>query len=87
MPCAPDERRIRAQFAAHARRWATADREAERERAGDRVLQRFAKEVDPDGVLSPDERYQRAENARNAHMLRMRLAASRARQQPAGGAA
>ena len=86
MPCTPDERRIRAQIAGHAR-WTKADREAERERAGDRVLQRFAKEVDPDGVLSPDERYQRAENARNAHMLRMRLAASRARQQPAGGAA
>jgi hypothetical protein len=86
MSCTPGERRIRAQVAARAR-WATADREAERERAGDRVLQRFAQEVDPDGVLSPDERYQRAENACNGHMLGMRLAASRARQQPAGGAA
>ena len=81
MPLSPDERRIRAQIAAHAR-WA----KAEREWARDRVLQRFAKEVDPDGVLSPDERCRRAENARNAHMLRMRLAASRARQ-PAGRAA
>ena len=40
---------------------------------------RFEKLVDPDGVLLPEERAKRAENAKQAHMTRMALAAAKAR--------
>jgi hypothetical protein len=40
---------------------------------------RFEKLVDPDGVLPPEERAKRAENAKQAHMTRMALAAAKAR--------
>jgi hypothetical protein len=34
-------------------------------------LSKFEKEVDPDGVLTADERHRRAEYARRAHMARL----------------
>ena len=34
-------------------------------------LARFEREVDPDGVLSPDERARRAEHARKAYFARL----------------
>ena len=40
----------------------------------------FQRQVDPDGVLPPEERERRAEHAMKAHMRRLSLAASRARQ-------
>ena len=40
---------------------------------------RFEDQVDPDGVLAPEERAKRANNALQAHMLRMALAAAKAR--------
>ncbi|MHB8670476.1 MAG: hypothetical protein ACYDAD_07960 [Acidimicrobiales bacterium] len=40
---------------------------------------RFAAEVDPDGVLSPDERARRAEHARKAYFLRLSLLGAAAR--------
>lgn len=42
-------------------------------------LERFEREVDPDGTLPPAERARRAEAARRAHMTRLALASSRAR--------
>jgi len=42
-------------------------------------LERFEREVDPDGTLQPDERARRAAHARKAHMTRLALQASRAR--------
>lgn len=41
---------------------------------------RFEREVDPDGVLSPEERTRRAEAARRAFYARLALASTRARQ-------
>jgi hypothetical protein len=35
---------------------------------------RFIRQVDPDGLLSPEELAVQVENARAAHMARMRLA-------------
>lgn len=35
-------------------------------------LAKFERLVDPDGVLSPDERAKRARNALSAHMIRVR---------------
>lgn len=40
---------------------------------------RFEKIVDPDGVLSHEERARQASNARKAHFQRMALASARAR--------
>jgi hypothetical protein len=48
---------------------------------------RFEREVDPDGVLSPAERARRAESARKAHFTRLALASSRARAARKAGAA
>jgi len=42
-------------------------------------LDRFEREVDPDGVLPPEERRRRAEHARKAYFLRLALASSKAR--------
>ena len=42
-------------------------------------LARFERQVDPEGLLSSDERERRAKSALRAHMLRLALASSRAR--------
>jgi hypothetical protein len=42
-------------------------------------LARFEREVDPDGVLDPQERARRAEHARRAYMASLSLAAAKAR--------
>jgi hypothetical protein len=46
-------------------------------------LARFEREVDPDGVLSPEERSRRASFARRSYMARLALKASRSRTQKA----
>lgn len=62
-------RRLRAQAAAHAR-WAhTADREAATAPARKAFIDRFEREVDPDGVLDPVERARRAASAKKAYFL------------------
>lgn len=42
-------------------------------------LSRFEREVDPDGVLEPQERARRAEHAKKAYFTRLALASSKAR--------
>jgi hypothetical protein len=42
-------------------------------------LSRFAREVDPDGVLDPTERARRADAARRAYMAALALKSSRSR--------
>jgi hypothetical protein len=42
-------------------------------------LERFEREVDPDGTLPPDERRRRAEHARKAYMASLALKSARAR--------
>ena len=44
------------------------------------VLARFDREGDPEGLLEPDERRRRAEQARRAYFARLSLAAVKARQ-------
>lgn len=74
------ERSLRASLAANTR-WANADRKVESERARTAQLLRFEKQVDPDGVLAPDERAKRADNAAKAHMQRLALKSAKARRQ------
>ena len=47
-------------------------------------LERFEREVDPDGVLPADERRRRAEYARKAHFARLALVSARARSKGRG---
>jgi hypothetical protein len=76
MALSPVERKLRAKLAAyeqHARglgntRPATAA-----------FLARFEREVDPDGVLPPEERERRAQYALRAHMVRLSLRAEQKR--------
>jgi rubrerythrin len=61
--------------------WArTDDRAARTWPARKAALDRFEREVDPDGVLTPEERAKRAEWARKAHMQRLALKSAAARQ-------
>lgn len=48
-------------------------------------LRRFEAEVDPDGVLAPEERTRRAFLARRAYFAKLALSSSRARSKKRGG--
>jgi hypothetical protein len=83
----PAERRLRAQLAAHTS-WAhTEDRASRTANARRAALDRFEREVDPDGKLAPAERAKRAENARKAHFKRLALKSAQARRRRGAGAA
>jgi len=73
------ERSLRARLAAHALH---AQHDPRKTTANGRAafLARFEREVDPDGVLEPEERRRRAEQARRAYFARLSLAAVKARQ-------
>jgi hypothetical protein len=82
----PEQRTLRARIASNTR-WAKtsgAEAKANGERAQRGLLERFAREIDPDETLHPVERYKRAERMRQAHMQRLSLASSKARAQKAG---
>jgi hypothetical protein len=75
----PEVASLAAQIAA-AERWGRVPDRAEATqpaRAGLRA--KFEREADPDGTLDPAERARRADHLQRAHMLRMSLAAKRAR--------
>lgn len=60
--------------------WAnTTDRTARTAPGTQAFLDRFEREVDPDGVLDPQERGIRAQHARKAYFLRLSLKAAEAR--------
>jgi len=75
----PEERRLRAQIAAH-ESWArTADRTGRTAAARRKFLESFEEKVDPLGILDPKERARRAEHARKAHFARLALKSAAAR--------
>jgi hypothetical protein len=75
----PSDRSLRARIAAHARWAAEADRAAATE-PGRRAFQdRFDRQVDPDGVLPPEERARRAAHARSAYFSSLALKSARSR--------
>ncbi len=78
----PTERSLRAQKAALTR-WAHTNSAEASEAARRRQLDRFEREVDPDGTLPPAERARRAEHARKAYFLRLALASAKARRKQA----
>jgi hypothetical protein len=74
----PSDRSLRARIAAHSR-WSKADRVAGTANARAAFLDRFVREVDPDGVLPERERRRRAESARRAYFARLALRSAQAR--------
>jgi hypothetical protein len=75
----PEQRSLSARIAVHAS-WAnTANRTARTAPGTKAFLERFEKQVDPDGVLSPVERAKRAEHARKAYFLSLAAKSAAAR--------
>lgn len=78
MSLTPSQRSLRASIAANARlsRQDAADVSAPARRA---FLDKFEKQVDPDGVLDPAERRRRADHALRQHMSTLALKSAKAR--------
>lgn len=81
----PAERSMRARLGAHASWARTTDRTARTAAARSAALRRFEEQVDPEGQMVPEERHRLAEHARKAHMLKLSMAAAKARRRRAGG--
>lgn len=84
MPQSSAERALSARMAAHTRWAKTEDRIAATAPMRKAFIERFEREVDPDGKLDPAERAKRAENLRRAHFARLSLKAAQARRKRAG---
>ena len=76
----PAERSLRARIAAHALH---AQGGTNTVPARNAFLERFARQVDPDGTLTPTERSKRAEHALRAHMLTLAIKSAKARRRTA----
>ncbi len=75
----PNERVLRARIASH-RSWAnTADRSARTAPGRKAALDKFEREVDPEGILNPAERAARAEHARKAYFTSLALKSAQVR--------
>jgi hypothetical protein len=74
----PDERVLRARAAAYAMHAKHGSRKAALKGQA-ALLAKFERHVDPDGLLTPEERRRRAVLARRAHMAHLALASARSR--------
>jgi hypothetical protein len=77
---AATDKDINCQIAAEISWSRTHDRSARTAPARKAFLDRFEREVDPEGKLPPEERHQRARHAMRAHMLRLAKRSAAARQ-------
>lgn len=73
------DRALVARIAAHTRWAGEPDRTAATAPARKGMEAKWAAQVDPDGVMAPDELARRIDNLRQAHMQRMALASAKAR--------
>ena len=81
------ERQLAGRMGAH-RSWSrTSDRSARTEPAREAFRDRFRREVDPEGVLDPEERERRAESARRAWYAELALKSAKARRKASDGRA
>lgn len=85
MGLSPSERSLRSRLAAHVSWAATPDPAARTAPARKAALDRFEREVDPNGTLPEAERLRRAEHARKAHFTRLALESAQARRRRAAG--
>ncbi len=76
---------LQGQIGAHISWALTPDRSARTARAREQFLDRFQREVDPEGNLPPAERARRAQHLRKAYFARLALASVRARREAAAG--
>ena len=74
----PEQRSLRARLAAHSK-WANTDPVEGTAAARKAALDRFEKQVDPDGTLQPAERARRATHARKAYFTKLALKSAQAR--------
>jgi hypothetical protein len=74
----PEQRTQRARLAAYAL-WSKADPVAHTQPARRAFMERFERQVDPEGVLEPAERARRAEYARKQYFASLALKSSRVR--------
>jgi len=81
MVLSPAERSLRAKLAAHTLHAKVADASAHTAPARQAFLDRFEREVDPDGNLTPAERARRAEHARKAYFADLAFKSAKARRQ------
>ena len=70
---------LQARMAAHALHARVPDPTAHTAPARASFLARFEREVDPEGLLTPQERARRAEHAKKAYFLKLAAASSKAR--------
>jgi hypothetical protein len=82
-PLSPAQLSERARIAANTRWAKEPDRLAATAPGRRAMLEVFERQVDPEGILAPEERAKRVENARKAQLARARLKASRKRQEAA----
>lgn len=75
----PSQRRLRARMAAHALHAKVEDPHAHTAPARRAFLDRFERQVDPDGTLDPDVRARRAEHARKAYFRKLALKSAKVR--------
>jgi hypothetical protein len=75
----PEQRSAHARAAAYSQWAATDDWTARTAVARQAFMDRFEREVDPDGTLRPEERARRAESARRAYFTRLALRSAKAR--------
>lgn len=74
-----NDRVLRARMAAHLLHAQISDPAEHTAPAGAVFLSRFEREVDPDGVLDPQDRARRAEHAKKAYFIKLALASRKAR--------
>lgn len=75
----PEQRSMRARLAAHSLWAKVEDPRAHTAPARKAAMDRFEREVDPEGTLSPEERARRAEHAKKAYFLKLAMKSSAAR--------
>jgi hypothetical protein len=78
-PADNNDRILRARMAAHLLHAQITDPSGHTAPARAAFLSRFEREVDPDGILDPQERARRAEHAKKAYFLKLALASAKAR--------
>ena len=79
----PTTRRLAAQVAAHESWASTSDRAARTAKARAALQARFVTEVDPDGLLTPEERATRVKHAKSAYYARLALKSHASRRRAA----
>jgi hypothetical protein len=85
MALTPEQRQLRSRMGAHALH-AKHDSVKLTAPARAAFLARFEKQVDPDGVLTPEERMRRAEHAKQAYFAGLALKSATARAKRKAGA-